>query len=90
MNFASALSSGYLPYHLRVMRERPDLVASFEQFNDANPFKPIKLGGAIRQPDDYNKSHTHRHHPIQHADAVRRSRWEPNSDLFWFGQRHDS
>jgi hypothetical protein len=52
----AALSSGYLPYHLWVMRERPDLVASFEKFDDANPFEPIKLGGAIRQPEDYNES----------------------------------
>jgi hypothetical protein len=52
----AALSSGYLPYHLWVMRERPDLVASFEQFDNANPFEPIKLGGAISQPDDYNES----------------------------------
>jgi hypothetical protein len=51
----AALSSGYLPYHLPVMCERPDLVASFEQFNDANPFEPIKLGGAIRHPDNYNE-----------------------------------
>jgi hypothetical protein len=51
----AAPSSGYLPYHLWVMRERPDLVASFEQFDDANPFEPIKLGGAISQPDDYNE-----------------------------------
>jgi hypothetical protein len=52
----AALSSGYLQYHLWVMRERPDLVASFEQFDDANPFEPIKLGGAIRQPDEYTES----------------------------------
>jgi hypothetical protein len=52
----AALSSGYLPYHLWVMRERPDLLASFEKCDDANPFKPIKLGDAIRQPEDYNES----------------------------------
>jgi hypothetical protein len=52
----AALSSGYLPYHLWIMRENPDLVASFERFDDANPFEPIKLGGAIRHPDDYNES----------------------------------
>jgi hypothetical protein len=53
----AALSSGYLPYHLWIMREHPDLVASFERFDDANPFEPIKLGSAIRHPeDDYNES----------------------------------
>jgi hypothetical protein len=38
------------------MRENPDIVASFERFDDANPFEPIKLGGAIRHPDDYSES----------------------------------
>ena len=52
----AALSSGYLPYHLWIMRENPDIVASFERFDDSNPFEPIKLGGAIRHPDDYNAS----------------------------------
>lgn len=52
----AALSSGYLPYHLWIMREYPDIVASFERFDDTNPFEPIKLGGAIRHPDDYNES----------------------------------
>ena len=52
----AALSSGYLPYHLWIMRENPDIVASFERFDDSNPFEPIKLGGAIRHPDDYNES----------------------------------
>jgi hypothetical protein len=38
------------------MRESPDIVASFERFDDSNPFEPIKLGGAIRHPDDYDES----------------------------------
>lgn len=50
----AALSSGYLPYHLQIMRENPNVVASYEQFDDSNPFEPIKLGGAIRHPDDYD------------------------------------
>ena len=52
----AALSSGYLPYHLWIMRENPEIVASFERFDDSNPFEPIKLGGAIRHPDDYSES----------------------------------
>ena len=52
----AALSSGYLPYHLWIMRENPDIVASFERFDDSNPFEPIKLGGAIRHPEDYSES----------------------------------
>lgn len=38
------------------MQENPNIVASFERFDDSNPFEPIKLGGAIRHPDDYNES----------------------------------
>jgi hypothetical protein len=36
------------------MSERPDLVAEFVSFDDSNPFEPIKLGGAIRDPDDFD------------------------------------
>ena len=32
----------------------PDLVHSFEQFDDANPFEPIKLVGAIKNPADFD------------------------------------
>jgi hypothetical protein len=32
------------------------MVSSFERFDDANPFEPIKLGGVIRHPDDYNET----------------------------------
>jgi hypothetical protein len=52
----AALSSGYLPYHLWIMRENPEIVASFERFDDENPFEPIKLGGAISHPSDYTES----------------------------------
>ena len=38
------------------MRKNPNIVASFERFDDSNPFEPIKLGGAIRQHDDYNET----------------------------------
>jgi hypothetical protein len=52
----AASSSGYLPCHLWIMQENPDIVASFERFDDSNPFEPIKLGGAVRHPDDCNES----------------------------------
>ena len=55
----SACYGPYLPYHLWIMRENPYSVTSFERFNDSNPFKPIKLGGAICHPDDCNKSVLH-------------------------------
>ena len=37
------------------MSERPDLVvAEFISLDDGNPFEPIKLGGAIRNPSDFD------------------------------------
>jgi hypothetical protein len=38
------------------MHECPDFAVSFERFDDTNPFEPIKLGRAIRSPEDYNES----------------------------------
>jgi hypothetical protein len=50
-----ALNTGYLLFHLWLMSERPDfLVAEFISFDDSNPFEPIKLGGAIRDPSDFD------------------------------------
>jgi hypothetical protein len=56
MDTCGALNTGYLLYHLWLMSERPDLVAEFVSFDDSNPFEPIKLGGAIRDPDDFDAS----------------------------------
>ena len=53
MDTCGALNTGYLKFHLWLMSERPDLVAEFISFDDANPFEPIKLGGAIRDPSDF-------------------------------------
>ncbi len=54
MDTCGALNTGYLRYHLWLMSERPDLVADFASFDDVNPFEPIKLGGAIRDPADFD------------------------------------
>jgi hypothetical protein len=56
MDTCGALNTGYLPFHLWLMSERPDLVSEFHRFDDSNPFEPIKLGGAIRDPDDFDAS----------------------------------
>jgi hypothetical protein len=53
MDTCSALNTGYLPFHLWLKSQRPDIVAEFISFDDANPFEPIKLGGAIRNPTDF-------------------------------------
>lgn len=38
-----------------IMKDRPQIVDSFEEFNGANPFEPIKLCGAIIDPALYDK-----------------------------------
>ena len=54
MDTCGALNTGYLTFHLWLMSERPDIVAEFHTFDDSNPFKPVKLGGAIRDPSDFD------------------------------------
>jgi hypothetical protein len=54
MDTCGALNTGYLLFHLWLMSERPDLVAEFILFDDSNPFEPIKFGGAIRDPSDFD------------------------------------
>ena len=54
MDTCGALNTGYLLFHLWLKSERPDLVADFASFDDSNPFEPIKLGGAIRDPTDFD------------------------------------
>jgi hypothetical protein len=56
MDTCGALNTGYLLFHLWLKAERPDLVAEFISFDDANPFEPIKLGGAISDPSDFESS----------------------------------
>ena len=42
-----AISTGYLRYHLWIASLYPETVASLEYFNDADPFEPVMLGGAV-------------------------------------------
>jgi hypothetical protein len=58
MDTCGALNTGYLPFHLWMKSVRPDIVADFVSFDDSNPFEPIKLGGAIRDPKEF-VSHDH-------------------------------
>ena len=52
----AALNTGYLPYHNQIIKRHPDIVAKFEYFDGDNPFKPIKLCGAITNPSDYDSA----------------------------------
>ena len=54
MDTCGALNTGYLLFHQWVMSENPSLVAEYMEFNAKNPFEPVKLGGAIRDPDGFN------------------------------------
>jgi hypothetical protein len=51
----AAVSSGNLLFHQWVITTYPELVHSFVQFDDSNPFEAIKLVGAIKDPDDFNE-----------------------------------
>jgi hypothetical protein len=56
MDTCGALNTGYLLFHQWVMSERPDLVTEYIKFDAGNPFKPIKLCGANRDPLDFYAS----------------------------------
>jgi hypothetical protein len=55
----AGLSSGNRAFHDHVRASYPQCVTSFEEFNDANPFLPIKLGGAITNPEQYDPNSHH-------------------------------
>lgn len=57
MDTCGALNTGFLPFHQWLMSERPDLVAEFVSFDDANPFEIVKLGGAILDPANFDAEH---------------------------------
>jgi hypothetical protein len=42
------------------MSENPTAVAEYTEFNAHNPFEPVKLGGAVRDPDGFDSA-THGH-----------------------------
>jgi hypothetical protein len=51
----AAVCSGNLLFHQWVISTYPDLVHSFEQFDDANPFEAIKLLGAVQDPASFDE-----------------------------------
>ena len=50
------LNSGFIDFHCYVRDKFPECVVAFEQFNDSNPFHPIKLGGALTDQNQYEGS----------------------------------
>jgi hypothetical protein len=53
-----ALSTGFKPYHDRIKQLNPELVHAYESFDEMNPFEPIRLSGALRNPDDISQEVT--------------------------------
>ena len=49
---SAAVSLGFKTFLWFVMSKYPEVVHSYEEFNDANPFEPIKLAGAIHDPSN--------------------------------------
>jgi hypothetical protein len=57
MDTCSALNTGYLLFHQWVMSAAcPALVAEYLAFDAFNPFEPVKLGGTIRDPTDFDQT----------------------------------
>jgi hypothetical protein len=54
MDTCGALNTGYLLFHHWVMSECPVLVAKYLAFNTLNPFEPVKLGGTICNPTNFD------------------------------------
>ena len=49
-----ALITGYLPFHIFNKLTHPNMVYSYESFDDNNPFDLITLTGAIDNTQEYN------------------------------------
>jgi hypothetical protein len=56
MDTCGALNTGYLPFHQWLMTQHPEIVTEYIAFDEGNPFEPIKLGGAIRDPANFDGS----------------------------------
>jgi hypothetical protein len=54
MNTCGALNAGCSTFHLWLKSKRPDRATGLIHFDDSNPFEPVKLGGAVRDPSDFN------------------------------------
>ena len=49
------MSTGNLTFHRWIITTYPELVHSYEEFDDAHPFEAIKLVGAISDPANFNE-----------------------------------
>ena len=51
----AAVSTGNLTFHRWIITTYPELVHSYEEFDDAHPFEAIKLVGAISDPANFTE-----------------------------------
>ena len=56
LDTCGAMNTGWLQFHLYIITTYPHLVTEFNQFDDSNPFKPVKLHSAIVDPDTFDTS----------------------------------
>ena len=52
----AALNTGSYAHHRHIMETSPELVHEYEEFDGENPFDPIKLEGAITNPQNYDEN----------------------------------
>ena len=50
-----ALNTGNIYLHNLIKENSPEVVATYEEFDGANPFEPMKLCGALMDPSDYDE-----------------------------------
>jgi hypothetical protein len=46
-----SLNLGWLPFHLYILSQHPELVAEFRYYDGIHPFEPIQLSGAVLDPN---------------------------------------
>jgi hypothetical protein len=49
------VSTGNLTFHRWIITTYPEIVHSYEEFDDTHPFEAIKLVGAISDPANFNE-----------------------------------
>ena len=60
LDTCASLNSGLYSFHKQFATDHPNCVHSFIEFNDSTqPFEPVRLSGAVRDPDSFAPSEFH-------------------------------
>ena len=54
--YLAAPNTGSFKHHMFIIQNHLEQVAEYKEFNDEKPFDPIKLEGAITNPDAFNEN----------------------------------